>query len=430
LLLAAAISLAQFNKPAVSKGPRALGLVQLAPNGKAHLIPIAIMVNGEFYDATAYKAAPVPMALETQTVYEGVKTGNSVGFFTVTGALHGSNNSWVGEGTWQLPQAPAPKKPKEAAKPRVDDEEGPPRLKRPEDKKPAGSPAPQGTSSSSTTSPSPDKTAPANPPAAPAAGASTPSPAPPAQPAAPAEPPEDPNRPVLRRGKPTTVGKETPETPVAQAAAPAKPGAAKTSPAMVPATGALQIIPAVSDADGPEPRPFVYDLKPDEEQTFRKKILALAAKELLAKISGTPEPDDNRVSQRQPAPAKKPAKAASPEFKDVQLRVFDLTSNNEPVLVLTAKASLPQSKTPLTEYELTLVARADLYGDLHKSFSAITDQQHLDVLPRYELIDAVDADGDGRGELLFRKVSDSGKAFAIFRVIGNQLWPLFDGTLQ
>ena len=50
------------------------------------------------------------------------------------------------------------------------------------------------------------------------------------------------------------------------------------------------------------------------------------------------------------------------------------------------------------------------------------------MLPRMELIDAVDADGDGRGELLFRQVSDAGRAFVLYRVIGDRLWPLFQGT--
>jgi hypothetical protein len=40
-----------------------LGLVQLLPNGKARLVPITILYDGEFYDASAYKASPVPMAL-------------------------------------------------------------------------------------------------------------------------------------------------------------------------------------------------------------------------------------------------------------------------------------------------------------------------------------------------------------------------------
>ena len=101
------------------------------------------------------------------------------------------------------------------------------------------------------------------------------------------------------------------------------------------------------------------------------------------------------------------------------------------VVVLTATAHMPLGRNagpPGLDYTITLVARADIYGELHKAFSALTDSAHLDVLPRYDLIDAVDADGDGRGELLFRKASDAGSAFALYRVIGNQLWPLFEGT--
>ena len=77
-----------------------MGLLQLAPSGKAHLIPITILYDGEFYDASAYKAAPVPMALESGTVYEAVRAGVSQGLFTVSSALRG-NNTWTGEGTWQ-----------------------------------------------------------------------------------------------------------------------------------------------------------------------------------------------------------------------------------------------------------------------------------------------------------------------------------------
>jgi len=117
-----------------------------------------------------------------------------------------------------------------------------------------------------------------------------------------------------------------------------------------------------------------------------------------------------------------------PTFEDTQLRIFDLSSSNEPVLVLTTSARLPQH--PEREYFVTLVAREDLNGDLHKDFSNVTDSQHLDVLPRMELIDAVDADGDGRGELLFRQTPDAGRAFSIYRVIGDQLYPLFEGTPQ
>src|SRR5207302_10820962 len=93
----------------VDKGPRALGLIELAANGKAHLIPITIMYDGRFYDAGAYKAAPVPMALEPQTVYEAVRTGVSQGLFTITDARQ-IKNAWIADGTWQPADKDAPKK--------------------------------------------------------------------------------------------------------------------------------------------------------------------------------------------------------------------------------------------------------------------------------------------------------------------------------
>ena len=423
MLLAAALSPAQFGKPTVSKGPRALGLLQLAPDGKGHLIPITIMVDGEFYDASAYKASPIPMALDTGIVYEAERTGNSVGFFTITGALHGAHDTWVGAGKWQLPAAAQPKKPRPKEKRRTDDDEGPPKLIRPGSQKPPAS--------SGSTTPAPSSASSSAPPQAEPEDSDRPvlkrpeaeKPAPTA--AAESASPDDPNRPVLRRGKPITLQEENSPAPPEPAPAAAKAGTGKNA-AMVPAIAKVQLLPAISDAGGPEARPFTYDLKPDEEQIFRKKIMALATKDLLAKAGGVVPPVGHPVAKKTSHAAAPP----QPDFEDVALRVFDLTSSNEPVLVLSAKATLPKSKSPTTEYFITLVARSDIYGDLHKAFSQITDQQHLDVLPRYELIDAVDADGDGRGDLLFREVSDAGTAYAVYRVIGDQLWPLFEGTPQ
>lgn len=209
-----------------------------------------------------------------------------------------------------------------------------------------------------------------------------------------------------------------------------------TAPAKTPPpalTGPVRLIPAISDAGGPEPRPYAYSLKPEEEQKFRTGMLAFAADEIRTRARqsaagaiGAPAPS------RSSSPGKTPGgKLPQPSFEDVQLRAFDLSNSNEPILVLTTKARLPQRPNtagPDLQYYVTVVARNDIYGVLHRDLSNVTDTQHLDVSPRFDLIDAVDADGDGRGELLFRQRSDAGTAFVLYRVIGDQLWPLFQGT--
>src|SRR5206468_2089617 len=63
------------------EGPRAVALLELPANGKARLIPITVMFDGKFYDAGSYKASPIPMALQQDTVYEAVRTGVSQGLF-------------------------------------------------------------------------------------------------------------------------------------------------------------------------------------------------------------------------------------------------------------------------------------------------------------------------------------------------------------
>jgi hypothetical protein len=173
-------------------------------------------------------------------------------------------------------------------------------------------------------------------------------------------------------------------------------------------------------------------MKTTEEQDFQKKMQGLAEgavrayeKKVSANSIDTPQP-----AQRRSKTASKPTAL---KFSNPELRVFDLTNSNDAVLVFMGSSDGSQplqsgQGSVLRRYFVTLVAREDLNGNLHQVFSSVTDNQHLDVEPRWDLVDAVDANGDGAGELLFRKVSDSGSAFAVYRVIGDQLYPLFEGT--
>src|SRR5258708_6139851 len=101
VICSAIIGLAQVaRRPAKDKGPRALGLVELAENGKAHLIAVTIMIDGRFYDAGAYKADPVPMALKPEIVYEALKSGVPQGLFIVAGTMRGEDG-WIADGKWR-----------------------------------------------------------------------------------------------------------------------------------------------------------------------------------------------------------------------------------------------------------------------------------------------------------------------------------------
>jgi hypothetical protein len=429
-LIMTPIATAQGSSAAkTNKGPRALGLIEMT-NGKARLIPITILIDGQYFDASAYKASPVPMALWGDTVYEGMKTGVSQGLFTVKSALEQQEtHHWLGEGTWLPASAIRPKSPsKETSSiPRgLNEDEGPPVLRH------AGANKPK----------APDAAPAATPPTTQAPTA--PPPAPPSAPPPAAPPPVDETKPT----PPTTVPEPDKDAPTLKrgipAARPAEPlsitpvGNAKhaNSARNAADSSATQVFPAISAEGGPEPHPYSYSMNAEDEQQYRKKMLAMAADEVRARArllaTQTIQP---------PEPAKSPAarkatasKTAQVDFEDVQLHVFDLNSSNEPVLVLSAKARLPQSPKEKEaggglQYIVTLVARQDVNLDYHKVFSNVTDTSHLDVIPQMELIDAVDVDGDGRGELLFRQLSDTGTAFVVYRVIGNQLYALFQGTL-
>src|SRR5580704_6919597 len=135
------------------KGPRAVGILQTS-GGKTTLIPVAILVDGKFHDASVYKAEPVPMALEGGTVYEAEQTGESQGLFTVNGALHskspGAPSPWIGSGSYVLNGAEPAKKTHKAEDMPVgmdNSTDAPPRLTRGSESK---TPAPSGPGSAST----------------------------------------------------------------------------------------------------------------------------------------------------------------------------------------------------------------------------------------------------------------------------------------
>lgn len=191
------------------------------------------------------------------------------------------------------------------------------------------------------------------------------------------------------------------------------------------------MVVAISDAAGPDPQSYKFFWKTGEEQERRNQMLALAAEEVKAyaatllknQISAKP------VTPRPSAVGHKNAKQAQPVLENVQFHGFDVWLTGQSVMTLSAQAHIPGAmgvNAAAEPYSVMLVAKTDIYGNLRTLYSGITDKFHLDVTPRLELIDVVDADGDGRGELLFRETSDAGSGYLIYRATADKLWKMFD----
>jgi hypothetical protein len=458
------------------KGPRAVALMQTL-NGKTTLIPIAILVEGKFYDASEYKADPVPMALDSGNIYEVEQTGTSQGLFTVSSALHSKATNaphpWIGAGSFLPNGSEAAKTTRKAEDVprglRDNGDDAPPRLTRANstsDSNPNSGAAPRDAAAASA-KPSTDPNA-SDKPAASSGGASdkspsstgpgsasTPTPASsksttdtagksdgstPANQPNPQEknPPQDANyyRPTLRRGKPTqTVPTEDDDTATPPPSTDAKANASgtnssATNTAETKKLTPVQLTPAISDDGGPDPRSYKFYWKTGEEEDRRKQMLALAADEVRAYVTALVKNSISAAPAPKTAVARKSAaKPVQPEFENVRFQGFDVWSNNQPVMILTAEVHMPApSGSPAVpdSYTITLVTRTDIYGNLHKMYSGVTDKFHLDVTPQLQLIDAVDADGDGRGELLFTETTDAGSGYVIYRATADRLWKLFD----
>jgi hypothetical protein len=504
-------------------GPRALAVLQMSANGKVSLVPVAILVNGKFWDASAYKANPVPMALEPGIVYEGERTGSSVGLFTINSALHSNAVNaqvpWIATGSWLAEGKEAPNKAMKAegAPVGINSGDEPPRLTKggssseakPASDKPAANGAPASTSSPSSSSPSssspssapsgdepPRLTRPASSSGSGNSGSSQPNsgqsgsgqsgsgqastqsapssspPAPPSdgkpadtkssdnkpsdnksddkssdkqaqttsdKPAAPRPPESDSgagegNRPRLRRGKPTTSFADEDIPGYSRPGKTPSPGAK----AAASAQEVVDLVPAISDAGSNELHAFNFVWLKEEEGERRTQITGIAKQELVgylsaqAKATTTPAASGAKAGAKSAHTATK--KIPEPILENVRMVAYDLWGNSTPVIVFSADAHLPPpaAGTPQSgvdtgmQYSIMLVLRPDLYDTLHKLYAGVTDRFHLDRTPRLQLIDAVDADGDGRGELLFKEVSDAGTGWILYRANADKLWKLFD----
>ncbi len=351
-----------------------------------HVFPVAILDEGSFHDASIYKSAPRPMALDNGIVYEAQKDGIPVGYATILSSTN--NKGWTALGKWQV--ADQPKKAQAPAP--VTTGEDRPIIHRGDanpSATPASTPAPgsDSTTSSSASAPSNDSSS----------------------------APDDADRPVLRRrSPPQPEAASTPQpspTPSTQNPAEGSPAPRTKLPVITPGT---KTYVAVSDNESADVRSFAFKWKPGEEQQMEARMRKLALAQL---------PREN-------------AQLNTGSLQNVVMRSFDLDLSNDAVIVLSAE--IPGSylapgggkSAPgkfVSRY-VTVIARVDFEGVPQKLASSVTDSSRLDVAPRLELIDAVDVDGDGLAELLFREYSFDEKSFIIYGVGRSTVTKVFEGA--
>ena len=428
------------------RGPRAIAVLEFLPSGGARLVPVALWIDDRFYDASLYGANPEPMALQPETVYEATDYGEPTGLFTVT-TPEQVKGSWVGTGHWK-PELPFDKKLAQQAakqpKPTLTDN---PADDRPVLHRAAGSSGSSssgsssdssssqntssGNSNSSAGSTAPNPNEPSDRPtlkkpssdtstASPDTTASSPAPSAgsaPASPAATSSPDEsDPNRPTLRHGKPPTTSATTPEPKPFSASQSTAPTTTQPQTKLIAALNSLgrHSYPAVSDATPHEARSLLYPMNTNERSDKSEQLNALAM-------------DDIRkfIAQR-----KTPALPKDAGITDYDLRAFDLEFSNSPTFVLTATLPVATAKAlggGAFNYFVTFVAHEDINGTPIKIFSSVTDSNHLDSFARMEIIDALDADANGRGDLLFRQYSDVAISYSLYRVYPYDMRKVFEG---
>ncbi|HEV7676095.1 MAG TPA: hypothetical protein VGQ12_16310 [Candidatus Angelobacter sp.] len=362
------------------------------------VFPVTILEEGTFHDAGIYKATPQPMALDNGIVYEAQADGIPVGYATI--ASSANNKGWTALGKWQA--ADAPKKPQTPAPVTTGDDR--PVIRRGDGN---ASPTPSSTPAPSA-APQPEAdSSPASHSSSDSAGA-----------------PEDTDRPVLRRRSPSR--QEPAPTPQASPTASTPTAASPTASAPSPSDGAVvprtklpvllsgtQTFVAVSDNEPADVRSYAFKWKAGEEQQMEQKMRKLALAQL---------PREN-------------AQLNANSLQKVAMRSFELDLSNDAVIVLSAE--IPGSYlTPgaqggpgkfISRY-VTVIARVDFEGMPQKLASSVTDSSRLDVAPRLELVDAVDVDGDGLAELLFREYGFDQKSFIIYGVGRSTVTKVFEGA--
>ena len=427
----------------------------------SRLIPIAVWDGESYQPGGLYMAQPVPLTVLSGTQYELETAGMPKGFFDVKAAANVSG-SWIAIGAYQTPISPkiaklhASRRPPQVVHDVGVDDDKPHFAHTPAD---SGSGNSSGTSASNAPPVDPDRptlhkrtdsgstsdsgssSSSGNSGNSNSGGSSASSDAPAVDSDRPtlhrhntsagasntadngapvsAMAEADPDRPLLRRGRPENLESLDVPSNVEIAKLAGHPEDLK------------QMI-AVSDSKTREPQSFAYSWTDPEDEKKMQAALEEMAKNLLAGKPLRP------AIGSQPAPAKKttttvtnktavhpavkkPAAPPLPDLADEQFKAYALTFGGGATLVFSAKTTTPDGKVKY----VTLIAQPDFNGVPQVIFKQMTSEDALDVVPRMQLVDAVDTKADNRGELIFELAGKTDRQYAIYKVAGRSVEQVF-----
>ncbi len=448
----------------------------------SRLIPVSLFIDGAIQDAGVYLARPIPFALTPGNEYELQQAGIAKGSLELAYARHlqttdsGFEDGWFGYGSFKAPAA-AKKEPvlrasktqpvltssKDDSRPHFGTKDDADAKKPESETGKSAPPDPEDTAkkkdSTGTSADDPDR------PTMRRRGTSTsPSTTDTAQASPGSSPENDPDRPTLKRRSPDDAKKnkkadddvafvtgtgslnDDPDRPRLQRGARSTTSDSEIGKLIGLPKNLNQMV-AVSDAANRSPHDFVLSWQDDKQRlAVLAQMQSLARAQLLsyqadplANPGSTPAPSPaaRRISpaprtarSSAPSPRKtvpKPAVKSELPLLDEELKAYTLSYGGAPTYIYTAHTAGAGADLRY----VTVVAQADLNGDLRPAIRSVTDEAHLDRTPRMRFIDAVDAEASNRASLLFELRSQSVRQFALYRVIGSRADTFFTtGTTQ
>jgi hypothetical protein len=411
----------------------------------SRVIPISVWDGNELQDGGIYLPRPVPLALDPDVEYDLQTGGKNVALFDIESASQ-QQGTWIGFGLWRaMPKGPSPAElAKMHASVKIDEDDSysdKPILHRKAHASDSGSGDPAGSGDKNAP---PDSDRPTLHRGNDSDGDST------ADSGNPHDAP-DPDRPRLHAEtdpKPGDSGKpkfqrapeddeanvrsvdssNDPDRPKLERGAVAKYGAAVT-PTLVGMPPEMNQQVGVSDAKSVKDHPWDFAWSDPDDQRKMKEALEDEARKALGLVPPPAPPAPKKTAtttaRRNIAPPPPPAPIP---LIDEQFHVFELSYGGGATMVFSAHTDGTAPGENGTQHFVTLIAQPDLYGGVVILIKNVTDAAHLDVKPRMRLVDAVDALGDNRGELVFELRGQSQRQFALYRVLRGTATQIFATT--